>query len=253
MTYAREMAQRLRDSYRTVMEAHMARARAYDRRTNKLNPDHLPVQKYDIDALVFLRLGSETVDPRISKYSALVQGPYRVVARFNGGINYEIQLVADPNPANNRVVHISRLIPYTADVQQYLEWINSTTAARTDYKSGEDKKTWYEPLPLTDTEKANLAVLQQAQAEWDKKPKSKTKVLALSIPNIPVAREMTPLWAKYHDSVTTRVQTTQPLPTPEEVVQMTHEQLSFMPAGPTTRQTLAQSRDPKYTRSSMAE
>jgi len=253
LTYAREMSQRLRECYLAVRDAQLARAQEYERRYRKLNTKDLPPRKFEIDELVYLRLGSHTVDPRVSKYSPLAQGPYRVVSRFNNDATYELQLVADPNPANNRRAHIGRLIPYSADIQRYLNWLNSTDFRKRRNIALGEKKTDYFPAPLTDLEIANLYKLREAQAAWDADPQNKLRILPLAVASIPAVREMTSVWSKFHEDINTQLQKLAPIPTPEEVVEMTHEQLATLPRGPITRQRLKLSHDPKHVPKSMAE
>jgi hypothetical protein len=64
---------------------------------------------------------------------------------------------------------------------------------------------------------------------------------------------MTSVWSKFHEDINTQLQKLAPIPTPEEVVEMTHEQLATLPRGPITRQRLKLSHDPKHVPKSMAE
>jgi transposase InsO family protein len=244
-SYAREIAQNLRDSFRVVSEAQLARARNYEKKYLKDNPLQLQPKVYEIDDLVLVRPGSQVIDPRLSKYSQLAQGPYRVVKRFNENASYELQLVSDPNPANNRKIHVSRLIPYTANLQQYLQWLNSMEAARQRVALTKRDATLV-PAPLSRTEQVELVGLAEAQADWDKEPADRNKMPPFATPNIPLNREITPLWAKYHEEADFKLQTQVNLPSAEQVVRMTDEQIRAIPPGVVTRQQFKQSIDPKH-------
>ena len=249
---ARETAAALRESYRTVQEAQLARARIYEKQHRLVNPRYLQPKVYDIDDLVFVRQGSETVDPRISKYSPLAIGPYRVLKRFNENVSYELQLVADPNPANNRKVHVSRLIPYTADIQHYLQWLNSP-AVNQQRRQLDTTTANRLPSPLTPTERSNLTQLANAQSAWDSDPNNSYRMMSLAMPSVPYNRERSELWARFHHGPVGADRPDSGIPSPEEVIHMTTEQIARLPSRAVTRQRLQQSQDPRYVPTSMAE
>lgn len=243
-SYAREIAQNLRDSFRTVNEAQLARARNYEKKNLKDNPLQLQPKVYEIDDLVLVRAGSQVIDPRLSKYSQLAQGPYRVVKRFNEDASYELQLVSDPNSANNRKIHISRLIPYTANLQQYLQWLNGMEAARQRLVLAKHDATLV-PAPLSRTEQAELVGLAEAQTDWDKEHASSDRMPPFAIPSVPLNRELTPLWARYHEEADFNLQTRVTLPSAEQVARMSDEQINAIPDGVVTRQQFRLSLNPK--------